>query len=65
MVHLVDILRSAKVEYPPPVIVSKVFVFNCKFYYLINLFYFDFTFLFIYFCFQKSDAFEVFVLFGS
>lgn len=23
MVHLVDILRSAKVEYPPPVIVSK------------------------------------------
>jgi hypothetical protein len=27
MVHLVDILRSAKVEYPPPVIVSKQLIY--------------------------------------
>lgn len=49
MVHLVDILRSAKVEYPPPVIVSKQYIWKSEtFWSAFLLFLLLFMFLFFF-----------------
>lgn len=46
MVHLVDIFRSANVEYPPPIIVSKVclLLISLVLYFLLFLYFFIFVF---------------------